>query len=214
MPALSISLPASVSETMTTTTGPGDRHRPATAGVLPHTVVRSMTPPNSIAANPAANSNSARQLDHIGGTRTATRSIAGDGWRNERHIARARAQPEPTAATTRAVALEPTTGISISAQTSAPTPTTRLSAPNRSGIPAPVPAVFARIKGPATSASSPTGTLTKKIQRHDISTRIPPSGGPSAAAIADTADQVLTATARREAGTAASNNARELGMSI
>jgi hypothetical protein len=102
-------------------------------------------------------------------------------------------------ATTR-VAFQPATGSSISAHTSAATPSTRLSAPSRSGIPA--------------RASSPTGTLTKKIHRQDNSTSKPPMGGPSAAAIAPAADHVLTATARRAAGTAAINSASELGISI
>src|SRR5271156_5879212 len=214
MPSLSISRPASVSDTTTTTIGPGARHKPATAGGMPQTVVRSMTPPSSIAPWAAENINSARQLDHIGSTRIAARSTAGDGWCSDRHTARAIAQPAPTVASTTVGACHPATGSWISAHTSAPTPAIRLTAPSRSGMPLPVPGSFTRIRSPATSASSPTGTLTKKIQRQDNSTRNPPTGGPSAAAIAATADQVLTATARREAGTAASNSASELGISI
>src|ERR1700733_6091085 len=198
---------------MTTTTGPGDRHRPATSGALPHTAVSSMTLLSSIAPNAAANSSRARQLDHIGSTRTAARSSAGDGWRNERHTASAIAHPALTVAITTFAPPE-ATGSSIRAHTKAPTPNTRHSAPNRSGTPAPVGMVLASTQGPAARASNPSGTLTKKIHRQDNSTSIPPTGGPSAAAMAPTADQVLTAAARRDAGTAASNSASELGMSI
>src|ERR1700761_5878547 len=213
-PALSISRPANTSETTTTTTGPGAKHKPATPGGISHTVVSSMTPPSSIAPCAAENSKSARQLDHIGSIRTAARSKAGDGWCSDRHHVSAVAHPATTIATCTGTALHPLTGNSINAHTSAPTPSTRPSAPNRSGTPAPDPAAFARTNGLATRASTPTGTLTKKIQRQDNSTRNPPTGGPSAAAIAATADQVLTATARREAGTAASSSASELGISI
>ena len=81
-------------------------------------------------------------------------------------------------------------------------------------MPEPVPGAFASTRSPATSASSATGTLTKKIQRQDNSTRNPPTGGPSVAAIAAMADHVLTAAARRPAGNAASSSASELGISI
>ena len=70
------------------------------------------------------------------------------------------------------------TGNSISAHTKAPIPSTRHSAPKRSGMPLPVPEVLARTSGPAASASSPSGTLTKKIHRQDNSTSSPPTGGP------------------------------------
>src|ERR1700712_4488788 len=213
-PTLPIRRPATVSETSTTTIGPGERHSPAAAGPSLQIVVRNITLPSSIAANAAEKISSARQLDHIGRTRTAARSSAGTGWRADRQIATAMAVTATTAAPISFTALAPGLGTSISAQTNAPTPTTTHSAPNRSGTPVPAVVVFTSTIGPTARASSPNGTLTKKIQRQENSTNNPPTGGPRAAAMAPTADQVLTALARRDAGTAASSRASELGISI
>src|SRR5271156_4601942 len=164
-PILSISRAASVSDTTRIVAGPGDRHKPATTGFSCHTVVSNITLLSSIAANAAANSSRARQLDHIGTTRTAARSIAGEGWRSERHTARAIAHAAPTVAVTTAVAVRPAAGNSISAHTSDPMPSTTLTAPSRSGIPVPVAFVSERTQGPAISAANTSGMLTKKIHR-------------------------------------------------
>ena len=69
-------------------------------------------------------------------------------------------------------------------------------------------------QGQAASASNTNGILTKKIHRQDNSTSMPPTGGPSAAAIPLIADHLLTAAARRAAGTAAISSASELGINI
>src|SRR6185436_14416920 len=116
-----------------------------------------MTLPSSIAAKAAEKISRARQLDHIGTTRMAARSRAGEGWRTERHTATAIAHTANTAASTTLLADHPAVGSSIRAHTRAPIPTVRLSAPNRSGTPTPVAFVLVRTHGPAARASRPSG---------------------------------------------------------
>ncbi|SKZ20479.1 Uncharacterised protein [Mycobacteroides abscessus subsp. abscessus] len=59
----------------------------------------------------------------------------------------------------------------------------------------------------------PIGTLIRNAARQEISTRIPPTTGPSAAAIPDVAAQMRTAPARRSGGTDVTSSARLAGVS-
>ena len=64
-----------------------------------------------------------------------------------------------------------------------------------------------------TTAASPIGTLTKKIQRQLSATSGPPTTGPSAAAAPPTAVQVRTAPARFSGAVVASTMPSDAGVS-
>ena len=77
--------------------------------------------------------------------------------------------------------------------TSVPTPAVISTAPSGSGAGIGWPATRGSRRQPTTSASSPTGTLTRNTQRQLAATSSPPTTGPAAAAMPPTAVHVRTA---------------------
>src|SRR5277367_5699536 len=106
----------------------------------------------------------------------------------------------------------PQPGASTSAYATIPTDAASSNAPTTSGRPR---EDASRLSGTtrraSTTAATPTGTLIQNTQRQFTWTRLPPITGPSAAPSAPSADQVPSAFARPDAGTAASSSDIDAG---
>ena len=96
--------------------------------------------------------------------------------------------------------VQPWSGASMSDQTSTVTPATDSSAPATSNRPSCACRDSGSSHQPAASATSATGTLTRKTEPQlKCCSRIPPETGPSATASPDTPDQMPIAVARSRA---------------
>ena len=70
------------------------------------------------------------------------------------------------------------------------------------------------IRAASTTVMRPTGRLTRNTHRQLAWTKIPPTGGPAAAAMAPVADQTATASALSRGGNSASRRASEAGIKM
>ena len=102
-------------DTGTTISGPGASDSPATRIESCQIDVRNSTLPNSIAANPAANTPVVTQASHSVGTRSAGRSSTGTAWRAERSGTHASATAATANASSTGCAPQPWSGASTSA---------------------------------------------------------------------------------------------------
>src|ERR1700722_2221639 len=107
---------------------------------------------------------------------------------------------------------QPPPGASTSAYATSPTDKASSTAPTTSGRPRdPGSRLSGTTRTASSTAASPTGTLIQNTQRQFTWTRLPPITGPSAAPSAPSADQVPSAFARPDAGTAASSSDSDAG---
>src|SRR3954452_15501030 len=164
-------------------------------------------------AKPAENRNVERLASANAGTRSSPSSTTGAGWRAERR----RNTAPSTRATENASATRASqshAGPCASPSVSRPTAAMSSATPGRSGRRV---ARGSRISGTTrsakTAASTPSGTLTRKIQRQLASTSRPPSGGASEAPTAPMAAHAPITGARRSGGNSGSTSPSEFGVS-